>query len=493
MNTFTDKTEEHKKQSIANSVTQKQESKEPTFQFADSRAVANAQKGLQEFINNSPSSNQAAQLQATADNYAAKQQPPIQRAENSTGLPDNLKTGMENLSGFSLDHVKVHYNSEKPATVQAHAYAQGSEIHLASGQEKHLPHELGHVVQQMEGRVQPTTSVGGVAVNDSASLENEATAMGNKALSSASSDPLQAKSLNEGNKRANNGQLNKPVQQQAKVIQRDVMSSETWEANCINKCPSAMIRPELIHMTTALGDFHAKPEIKHLDIIIKQSGSWLDWWNSMEPKPHSMTEVLDNVGFLHETAKFQRKQMATAQLKAETISTIVGELTETEGKPAADELFAKFTKYGQSNWKYVTKGANLLTGAKAAACGSFARAFCELLHSTGIDKTATYLKGQQNFITSKLPSTFIDSSCPGNIKTESGDYASQKKFFFSQHWIVQSKFGTYDPTNGTKAHVTAWQKGFVDKGKGVWENGTYKLQLVDKKHVTGGGYLLTEL
>ena len=102
---------------------------------------------------------------------------------NRTGIPDRLKNGMETLTGQSLDHVKVHYNSSKPAAVQAHAYAQGSEIHLGPGQSQHLPHELGHVVQQMEGRVQPTTSVNGMPVNDNTSLENEATEMGNKALS----------------------------------------------------------------------------------------------------------------------------------------------------------------------------------------------------------------------------------------------------------------------------------------------------------------------
>ncbi len=102
----------------------------------------------------------------------------MQRQPNQTGLPDNLKSGMENLSGMSLDHVRVHRNSAKPAAVQAHAYAQGNEIHLAGGQEHHLPHELGHVVQQLQGRVKPTISVGGAAVNDDARLESEATAMG---------------------------------------------------------------------------------------------------------------------------------------------------------------------------------------------------------------------------------------------------------------------------------------------------------------------------
>lgn len=46
----------------------------------------------------------------------------LQMKPNNTGLPDNLKAGVENLSGYSLDDVKVHYNSSQPATVQALAY-----------------------------------------------------------------------------------------------------------------------------------------------------------------------------------------------------------------------------------------------------------------------------------------------------------------------------------------------------------------------------------
>jgi len=60
---------------------------------------------------------------------------------NQTGLPDELKAGVENLSGYSLDDVRVHYNSSKPAQLQALAYTQGTEIHVASGQEEHLLHE----------------------------------------------------------------------------------------------------------------------------------------------------------------------------------------------------------------------------------------------------------------------------------------------------------------------------------------------------------------
>ncbi|MNU51656.1 hypothetical protein D3C71_406500 [compost metagenome] len=115
---------------------------------------------------------------------------PVQRQENKTGLPDNLKSGVENLSGHSLDDVKVHYGSSKPAELQAHAYAQGTDIHVAPGQEKHLPHEAWHVAQQKQGRVQPTRQLKGKTnINDDAGLEKEADVMGAKALKPVSNEP----------------------------------------------------------------------------------------------------------------------------------------------------------------------------------------------------------------------------------------------------------------------------------------------------------------
>ncbi|MDY6983376.1 MAG: DUF4157 domain-containing protein, partial [Pseudomonadota bacterium] len=118
------------------------------------------------------------ELQMKADTPAA-----APRQANNTGMPDNLKSGIENLSGYSMDDVKVHRNSDKPAGLGALAYAQGSDIHLAPGQEQHLPHEAWHVVQQRQGRVQPTMQMaGGVPVNDDTGLEHEADVMGAKAL-----------------------------------------------------------------------------------------------------------------------------------------------------------------------------------------------------------------------------------------------------------------------------------------------------------------------
>ena len=121
------------------------------------------------------------QLQLKA--FQLKEDKPKAPNVNNTGLPDSLKTGVENLSGFSLDDVKVHYNSSKPAQLNALAYAQGADIHIGQGQERHLPHEAWHVVQQKQGRVQPTLQMkGSVVVNDDKELEREADAMGQKAI-----------------------------------------------------------------------------------------------------------------------------------------------------------------------------------------------------------------------------------------------------------------------------------------------------------------------
>ena len=116
-----------------------------------------------------------AQLQSTSEM--------LQRKANRTGLPDHLKSGIETLSGLSMDHVRVHRNSSRPAQLRAHAYAQGSDIHLGPGQERHLPHEAWHVVQQAQGRVKPTMQMKtGVPINEDEGLEREADVMGAKAV-----------------------------------------------------------------------------------------------------------------------------------------------------------------------------------------------------------------------------------------------------------------------------------------------------------------------
>jgi Domain of unknown function (DUF4157) len=126
------------------------------------------------------------QLQRVLGNKAVTQFVNVQRAEahaspHHTGLPDKFKSGIESLSGMSLDLVKVHYNSSQPAQLSTLAYTQGTDIHIAPGQEQHLPHEAWHVVQQAQGRVVQTAAVNHLPVNDKPALEQEADVMGRRA------------------------------------------------------------------------------------------------------------------------------------------------------------------------------------------------------------------------------------------------------------------------------------------------------------------------
>lgn len=147
------------------------------------RVVCHAPAVLQKATNGrlSRAGNSLMQLQRSYGNRHVQRV--VAQSQNRTGLPDDLKAGIENLSGISLDDVQVHYNSSKPAQLQAYAYTQGTEIYVAAGQERHLPHEAWHVVQQAQGRVQPTKQmIGEVEVNDDVGLEREADLMGAKAI-----------------------------------------------------------------------------------------------------------------------------------------------------------------------------------------------------------------------------------------------------------------------------------------------------------------------
>lgn len=96
---------------------------------------------------------------------------------------------IENLSGHSMDDVKVYYNDNVPAQLQSQAYTEGTDIHIGPNQERHLPHEAWYIVQQKEGRIKSTFSTNAETdFNDDKKLENEADMMGAKALQ-MKSDP----------------------------------------------------------------------------------------------------------------------------------------------------------------------------------------------------------------------------------------------------------------------------------------------------------------
>lgn len=154
----------------------------PIQMRSDVESMSGTDRSIVQAYRHSPPAEQVSAEGEPLQHTIASDAPAQQQAKpNKTGLPDNLKSGIENLSGVAMDNVKVHYNSTQPAQLNALAYAQGTDIHIAPGQERHLPHEAWHVVQQAQGRVRPTMQMkGGVAVNDDGGLEREADLMGGR-------------------------------------------------------------------------------------------------------------------------------------------------------------------------------------------------------------------------------------------------------------------------------------------------------------------------
>lgn len=128
----------------------------------------------------------------------------VTQAKADASIPAGVRGKMESTMGADFSDVRVHQNSSQASAIGAQAFARGNDVHMApgkfnpssqSGQEL-LGHELAHVVQQREGRVQPTIQAKGVPVNDDAGLEKEADILGAKAAraSEPTAAPTQKKS-----------------------------------------------------------------------------------------------------------------------------------------------------------------------------------------------------------------------------------------------------------------------------------------------------------
>jgi len=189
-----------------------------------------------------------------------------QRA-NRTGMPDQLKSGIESLSGVAMDDVRVHRNSAKPAQLEAHAYAQGSDIHLAPGQDHHLPHEAWHVVQQKQGRVRATTEVGGTAVNDDPGLEREADAAGARALQAK---PVQRAATGPAAPRRAVVQRALITYNKGKSLDKKVLTGVLGLADSLDKA-----------VAFATQFIKANPKLKGLGLSSGYLTAWIDSFDTM--------------------------------------------------------------------------------------------------------------------------------------------------------------------------------------------------------------------
>lgn len=147
-------------------------------------------------------------------------------------LPKDLQFGVEQLSGEDLSNVRVHRDSPEPEKLDAHAYTQGEDIHLAPGQEKHLPHEAWHVVQQKQGRVQPTLQKKNALINDNSGLEREADTMGARAAQMKPKDSTSAKK-NTSRFAARNAVIQRAMKFEAQIFDNNVYKDDGKQVNIL--------------------------------------------------------------------------------------------------------------------------------------------------------------------------------------------------------------------------------------------------------------------
>ena len=250
-------------------------------------------------------------------------------SSNHTGLPDQMKENFEAMGGFDLSDVRVHYSSREPEKIGALAYAQGNQIYLGPGQQKHLGHEAWHVVQQKQGRVRPTIEMQGKAVNNDMNLENEANLMKNRALQSREnsvSTALQTESATSSNiiqgKFASG--LNITSVDHLTSQYKNEMNGLTFKEKrtVFQELNSAETVYEAAQISKAILD--AKAKIKSAS----QSAS-----SSPDSKPETKPKPVFNPNF-----KTKLKSAANANLKPETASSV-----KSQSNSGSDQL-AKYTR-----------------------------------------------------------------------------------------------------------------------------------------------------
>ena len=221
------------------------------------------------------------QAKADADPVAPVQ---FQRGGGSP-LPADLATSMGAAFGADFGDVQLHRGSSAATQMGARAFASGSDIHLAPGQDitgqagrELLGHELTHVVQQRAGRVS-TQAKGGL--NRDSSLEAEADVLGAKAArgekvqvsgkaaaAPSGSGMVQAKLSGLTGVLTSQGGRSKKKHSNWRGILKSLSAYEAREAQLIAKCGAAKPRERAIRKM-------AKSMAKDLQSLQKKLQRWL--------------------------------------------------------------------------------------------------------------------------------------------------------------------------------------------------------------------------
>ena len=173
----------------------------------------------------------------------------------------------------------------------------------------------------------------------------------------------------------------------------------------------------------------------------------------------------------------------------------------TDVSAKALRLFKIFMEHVQVQYSTkTTPGKTVWDKGALTACATNCQGLIELLRRAGLE--AAPLRSNRNyFITKQLPSSFIDPTSNGNIRKPGEQPAQTRRFFFTEHHIVEVKGGPYldatagvvtDPDGKDVYDDTYKEFKFASAKPITYETNEYRLTLCDEDK-TGSIYELTPL
>lgn len=207
---------------------------------------------------------------------------PVQKKEAEGG--GDIMSQMGQAMGADFSGVKVNANSNKATEMGALAYTQGEELHFAPGQynpgsqagKELIGHELSHVKQQREGRVQANTSINGQPVNNNAGLEKEADDLGKKAANFSGAPVAQAKSEKKASKSTAQAkviqQANNPISSVISYIQGEMVRN--FASAEVAEIKTNLRNSVLFAAIPGMGPYYMYKAYKKWYDMVRTGGPW---------------------------------------------------------------------------------------------------------------------------------------------------------------------------------------------------------------------------
>ncbi|MBN2147579.1 MAG: DUF4157 domain-containing protein [Anaerolineales bacterium] len=406
-------------------------------------------------------------------NGMAEQRHPSQPRHADTGLPEDLRAGVENLSGLAMEDVQVHYNSDVPAKIASLAFTEGKEIHIAPGQEKQLPHEAWHVVQQKQGKVTPSMRLQRHRFNADSRLEAEADVMSKKASRLSLAHRLPSTEQVDHAMQ----QLGHPVH----VAQRNVPVSPARQFRCGLKgkeksqdlaTPQEMPQMPSLQTTQELTEKQKeKPDpntLEGLTTLMRQKRgagenvtpeTLQHIWKHEKPDPTGERLFKDyGVDPWNQLPYETGKESFTAMVPPGIIQGLKGD----DDSAKLDTIFQRINKYSFS-YAGTHYAPEIGFTSKTGDCQTLAEMLILAAKAAGITGVTLEPQGGQ---TKRLVPARKAHGRPGKSNENSGRY-----WAFDTHFWAEYKGAKYDLLFMTKADVPA----HYETGSGVWKDVPYTI------------------